>query len=93
MAEKMLRCWAFLAEDECVQSQSCGVKHSSVWLQREADEQAVEMRLQRKRQGLGLGGSWMQWKEGKTLSVLGTSEGSWGVTYLGWQVYKGAEGR
>ena len=35
----------------------------------------------------------MQWKEGKTLSVLGTSEGSWGVTYLGWQVYKGAEGR
>ena len=49
LAEKMLRCWAFLAEGECVQSQSSGVKHSSIWLQRVADEQAVELRLQRDR--------------------------------------------
>lgn len=63
-----------------MQSQSGGVKHSSVWLQRVADEQAVEMRLQRDRD--------LVWgvpvcsgrKVRLYLPVLGTSEGNWGVT-------------
>lgn len=94
LAKKMLKCWALLAEGDCVQSRGCGVKHSSVWLQRVAYEQVVEMRLQRKRQGLNLEGPVCSGRKlGLYPPVLGTSEGNWGVTYLGWPVYKGAEGR